>query len=103
MGIPRKTHWIKENILNIRLEKKRVDELIAKEKDIVNYLFKSGRCAIAHVTKREKFINPDDLEDNIQISKDVHLMEELARIAINTVDIQEDATKVVCAKTVKIM
>lgn len=82
--------WIRSTSLHIRMEKQRVAEIMARE-DIVVYLDYSCRSAIAHVY-HEPFIDPDDLEDNIRISKDVHLVEELARIAINTVFFDQNIT-----------
>ena len=76
-------NWIRSTCLHVRMEKQRVAEIMAREEDIVSYLDYSCRSAIAHVF-RKPYIDPDNLEDNTRISKDVHLVEELARIAINS-------------------
>lgn len=75
--------WIRSTCSHVRMEKQRVAEIMAREEDIVSYLDYSCRSAIAHVFHKP-YIDPDNLEDNTRISKDVHLVEELARIAINS-------------------
>ncbi len=73
--------WINETVLNLRIENQRVAELKADHNDIAEYLDHNCRNAIGHVFK-EPYIDPDKIEDNTRISKDVRLVEELARIAI---------------------
>jgi len=73
--------WINKNVARATFEKQRVAEIGAVNPNIAEYLDYSGRCAIAHVF-RQPIINPDDREDNMRISKDVRLVEDLARLAI---------------------
>lgn len=77
-------NWIRTTALKLRLEKRRAEEISAQQ-DIAEYLDYHCRSAIAHVF-RKPYIDPDKLEDNTRISKDVRLVEELARIAISTVN-----------------
>jgi hypothetical protein len=79
------SEWIKGNLFEIR--EPQVKEWAAtverESGDIVGYLFKSGRCAIAH-TKNEPVVDPDDPADRMRLSKDLHIVEGLARRAIET-------------------
>jgi len=73
--------WINKNVGRATFDKQRVTEIGAVNPNIAEYLDYSGRCAIAHVF-RQPIVDPDDREDNIRISKDVRLVEDLARLAI---------------------
>jgi hypothetical protein len=72
--------WINRNVAHTS-EAQRVAEIAASNPSIAEYLDYSGRCAIAHVFHKP-VIDPDDREDNIRISKDVRLVEQIARMAI---------------------
>lgn len=74
--------WINTNVSRGGLERQRVQEIAAQASDIAEYLYNSGRCAIAHVF-HQPTVDPDDREDNLRISKDVRLVEELARMVID--------------------
>jgi hypothetical protein len=59
----------------------RVRELAAEDvKDIGKYLYEGCRNAIAHV--HEPTVNPDDYEARVRMSKDLWLVENLARTMI---------------------
>jgi len=76
--------WINSAASTLALERARVQEILTSSPDIAEYLDYSGRCAIAHVFK-PPIIDPDDYDDNLRITKDVRVVEELARMAVATV------------------
>lgn len=85
VAIPDKTArwaWINANVSRAALHKERITEIMVQAPDIAEYLDYSGRCAIAHVF-RQPFVNPDDRTDNIRITKDVRVVEDLARAVIS--------------------
>jgi len=49
----------------------------------VDYLFRSGRCAIAHV-KNDPIADPDNPEDRLRLNKDLPIVKGLARYAIES-------------------
>jgi hypothetical protein len=51
---------------------------------IAEYLDHHGRSAIAHVF-RKPYINPDEIDDSLRISKAVFLVEQLAKLAMRDV------------------
>jgi hypothetical protein len=77
---PERWDWIIQNAPRT-FEGSRVAEIVASNPNVAEYLDYSGRCAIAHVFF-PPIIDPDNREDNIRISKDVRLVEQLARKAI---------------------
>jgi hypothetical protein len=73
--------WVNNSASRLTIDRERLSEITASHSNIAEYFDYSGRCAIAHVFKRP-FVNPDANEDYTRISKDVRLVEELARLAI---------------------
>ena len=67
--------------LNINDAKERLDELEAQGDEVGAYIYKQCRHAIAHAD-REPFVNPDDTDDHYRLTKDLPLMRNFARIAI---------------------
>lgn len=57
---------------------------IGSSGSLSKYLYESGRCAIAHVSD-DPFVNPDKVDDQRRISRDVFLVEELAAHALREV------------------
>ena len=49
----------------------------------MDYLFRSGRCAIAHV-KNDPIADPDNPEDRLRLNKDLPIVKGLARYAIES-------------------
>lgn len=50
---------------------------------MANYLYESGRCAIAHAYS-EPVVNPENAEDLERLELDLPLMKELAEFAIKS-------------------
>ena len=77
--------WINENVegLNYSGVLERVREIRHVEPDIAKYLYKSGRCAIAH-TGYAPSVDPDDAEDLLRLTRDLILAKGLARLAIES-------------------
>ena len=73
--------WINSNAENAGIEPERLSEMLRSHSSIAEYLYGSGRCAIAHVS-RDPVVNPDDLEDRVRLSRDARIVEHLARMAI---------------------
>lgn len=75
--------WINDNLQHVddARARARIAEIQANHGDVANYLFGSGRCAIAHAFA-QPIVNPDKPADLIRISSDLPVMRELARIAI---------------------
>lgn len=77
--------WINQNLSRIgsHIAKERLANLQKRVPDVGNYLYTSGRCAIAHV-RQEPIAKPDDLADNHRLSHDLPIIEALARYVIET-------------------
>jgi len=78
--------WINNKTGELKLAKKALNELITSGvKDIGDYLYSSGRCAIAHASIKsgEPIANPDNYEDLTRINNTIGIIEELASIYIN--------------------
>lgn len=73
--------WIGNNIKIIKSASayKRLEEL--GNADIGEYLYKSGRCAIAHASS-EPIVNPDAYDDLERLKKDLDLIKTLAEMII---------------------
>lgn len=76
--------WIRDNLQYITNgdAKNRVAAIQAKEPDVADYLYVSGRCAVVHAFDQANVVNPDDPADLIRLSEDLPVIRELARIAI---------------------
>ena len=77
--------WINSHALpEGRVSSERVRELFRDGvTDIADYLYDTWRNAIAHV-QHEPTVNPDNYELSIRISKDVYLVDDLARTMIQS-------------------
>jgi hypothetical protein len=77
--------WVKENV---RLLGSELNEWLAlegmEEDQIPVYLWKSCRCAIAHVKKNKAVVDPDDPADWLRISLGVPVVRGLARLTITS-------------------
>lgn len=60
---------------------KRIEEIQQKEGDPAEYLYKSGRCAVAHAHS-DPIVDPDDVTDLRRLSEDLWLMQNLAAYLI---------------------
>jgi hypothetical protein len=81
---PDQIQWIKENLQHVTDKRAlaRIAAVQATEPDLPNYLYVSGRCAVAHAFDPNAVVNPDDPVDLIRLSKDLPVICDLARIAI---------------------
>jgi len=57
----------------------RINQIALTESDVGKYIFESGRCAIAHASFGENFVDPDIPGDRERIQKDLPVVEALAR------------------------
>lgn len=76
--------WIANNLQHVT-DKKAVARIAAiggSESEVADYLYKSGRCAVAHAFDQTNVVNPDDPADLIRLSEDLPVIRELARVAI---------------------
>ena len=60
---------------------KRIKEIENKEGDAAVYLYKSGRCAVAHAFT-DPIVDPDDVTDLYRLSEDLWLMRNLTNYLI---------------------
>lgn len=76
--------WIANNLQHVTDRKAvaRVAAIGGSESDVADYLYKSGRCAVAHAFDQTNVVNPDDPADLIRLSEDLPVIRELARVAI---------------------
>jgi len=76
--------WIRDNLQHItdKGALKRITEIQSTNTDIADYLYGSGRCAVAHAFDQMNAVNPDDPTDLIRLSEDLPVIQELARVAI---------------------
>lgn len=75
--------WINDNLNKISgiIEKQRLQELQNSYQNIGKYLYKQGRCAVAHA-HNTPIVNPDNYADKRRLELDLPLMKELANIYI---------------------
>jgi len=64
-------------VLSDSASKSRITEIKKKHNDVAGYLYKSGRCAVAHANV-EPIIDPDDISDLHRLSKDMPVIKEVA-------------------------
>ncbi len=76
--------WIRDNLQYVTDKDAiaRIATLKSTEADVANYLYGSGRCAVAHAFDQNNVVNPDDPDDLIRLHKDLPVIRELARVAI---------------------
>lgn len=75
--------WIKSTLAHITDGgiKARIAEIQKRNPDVADYLYVSGRCAVAHAFN-QPVVNPDDPTDLIRLNEDLPVIQEIARIAI---------------------
>ena len=81
---PAQIQWICDHLQHV-IDKEavaRIAVLQSTEPDVAKYLYVSGRCAVAHAFDQNNVVNPDDPADLIRLSKDLPVIRELARVAI---------------------
>jgi hypothetical protein len=79
--------WINSQLSKLEHEsQQRLKELEKKEPNIGGYLYRRGRCAVAHAssdpTEKNPNADPDDPDDQERFRKDKILIKELGAIAI---------------------
>ncbi len=81
---PAQIQWIKDNLQYVtdKHAMARIATLQRTEPDVASYLYKSGRCAVAHAFDQNNAVNPDDPADLIRLHNDLAVIRELARVAI---------------------
>jgi hypothetical protein len=62
---------------------KRISELAATNPDIAEYLYKSGRCAVAHAYSKP-LVDPDEIVDIRRLSSDMVIIQEIAENLMKT-------------------
>ncbi len=75
--------WINNKVdkLEDHIALQRLTELRQKGEDVGNYLYESGRCAMAHAFS-DSIIDPDNPEDTKRLAEDLRLMKALAAYAV---------------------
>ena len=73
--------WINDNLEAVHVQPLTIDY----SQDVGQYLYSSGRCALAHADwrrkmKGEQVVNPNNYADNMRIAKELPLIKELADI-----------------------
>lgn len=83
-GPKNQMEWINANLQHVTDSDaiKRISAIQSTSKDVANYLYGSGRCAIAHAFDQNTVVNPDDPADLSRLHEDLSVMRELARIVI---------------------
>ena len=66
-------------MLTTSSSKSRLIEIETEHKDVAEYLYKSGRCAIAHANIKP-IIDPDDIADLHRLSRDMPVIKEIAEL-----------------------
>jgi len=61
----------------------RIQQLAKGEPDIADYLYKSGRCAIAHANM-EPIVDPDEIADCRRLSQDIWIIKAVAEELIQS-------------------
>jgi hypothetical protein len=75
--------WINNVARGLSREKEKIDDILNSHGDLAKYLWDARRNAIAHVLR--KTMNPDDPKDERIIKRDTYVMQDFARVAIETV------------------
>ncbi|MCH8149704.1 MAG: hypothetical protein IH987_17240 [Planctomycetes bacterium] len=75
--------WINKTLpqLTDRRARDRISELSAMENDIGDYLYHSGRCAVAHASTT-RVVDPDNPDDVFRLSADMRVARALAEYLI---------------------
>lgn len=84
-GGPAQVTWINQTLPHLQDHdaQKRLQEIQSQVADVGNYLYESGRCAIAHAFGNP-VADPDDPHDTMRLSKDLPLVAALADYAIES-------------------
>jgi len=79
------TNWINNNLDKIGYPgtSERIKEIKNEKGNVVDYLFHSGRCAIAHV-KNDPIADPDNPKDCLRLTKDLPIVKGLSHYAIES-------------------
>jgi len=82
-------NWINNTLQKLTDKaKERVDELVkvyGSYEKTGEYIYKSGRCAVAHATVGDTIVDPDIPEDKIRLEKDLIVVQALAQEYIRSV------------------
>lgn len=75
--------WINNNLVHVlyRPALDRLQELSKSDGDLGDYLYRRGRCAVAHANETP-LVNPDSYEDKRRLELDLPLMKEIAALFI---------------------
>lgn len=87
--------WINERVPEIKNHgtAERLNKLRADNLDIGNYLYQSGRCAVAHAgDPRNPVVDPHNVEDQKRLHADLPLIINLAQIAIEEMGVKTSQT-----------
>jgi hypothetical protein len=78
--------FIKDNLENLKdtAAINRVEELKSLGEDVPNFLYESGRCAIAHAYS-QPILDPDDIKEVRRLSLDLSIIKEMAEIIIEDI------------------
>ncbi len=71
-------------IISSGSNKARVAEIATLDKDLGNYMYLSCRCAVAHARQPDNTINPDNIDDYRRLTKDLPLIQEMAKHTIKS-------------------
>jgi hypothetical protein len=77
------TRWINNNLASVNelRAKKRISQLQQAHADVGQYLYESGRCAVAHAFS-QPVVNPDNPEDKRRLASDLPVIQALAELMI---------------------
>lgn len=87
--------WINERVPQITSHgtAERLNTLRADNLDIGNYLYQSGRCAVAHAgDPRNPVVDPHNVGDQQRLHRDLPLILNLAQIAIEEMGVKPSQT-----------
>lgn len=78
---PQVARWINDNLETVHVQPLTIDY----SQDVGQYLYSSGRCALAHADWKRKMrgnqvVNPNNFADNKRIAQELPLIRELAEI-----------------------
>lgn len=63
--------------------RERINELEKQKKDVPEYLYRSGRCAVAHAYS-VPIVDPDEVKDQRRLSQDIWIIKAIAEFLIET-------------------
>jgi hypothetical protein len=78
--------WINDHLDDVRepVAIHRLGVLRTSNRNIGKYLYRDGRCAVAHALGTRRVVNPDDPRDIERLREDLPLMQALARFFIES-------------------